>query len=298
MSKSCAEYESEHCYCTVSVSFTCEDELTERAAAEEYACKACEYHSEEVPKSVCVSYRLSFESQLEVCAFSGSSKDQVECKCADEDCNKSEKKSCLFEEYEITDSANHAETCALSDSTYYKSCNKAYDNSCMLGAGTFFREEDECGSSNEKSEQCDLDYREYSSFECRKLVCTLERIALLKEYNTYEDSADKSEQTYDCVKVAACKSQNHSERASEEHKSADHNEESEYESRYRGASASWRKFFLAYCKKCASEYKTYDFRSDVLYRGCSVKSERTCRVTQEACNTESHICRVSQQNES
>ena len=110
------DHEAENCYCAVSIAFAGHNELSERASAEEYAGESYEEHSECVPKSVSVCDRLLSQSELESAEY------EVSNKSSNEDCDESPQKSCLFEENEVSHSADHAQSCSLSEETYNESC--------------------------------------------------------------------------------------------------------------------------------------------------------------------------------
>ena len=165
----------------------------------------------------------------------------------------------------------------------------------MHRSRAFFRESDECRSCDEKCEYNYLEDRHPVTFTGCQAVSSLERVSVLEEEDSAEDTDNESDESENCVQVSAGQSQDHSERTAEEHKTAYHREESKYESCHRSASALGAELLLSECSYESSDNDSDDLRSDILNRRCLVKSKSACRVTQEACDAESHVLWVSEE---
>ena len=169
----------------------------------------------------------------------------------------------------------------------------------MQRAGTCagFTEVDERGRRQQKRQHCKRQDGEHTAFRLRECVASFQGIALIEEEHADQDAAGKARQTQQRVQIAARKSENHAERAAQEHQASDHDKHAEHKARDRRAAAARRKFFFRQRHQEASEHQTDDLRTDVLDCLCRVKPKRTGGVAQEAGNAEAHVFRVSEQHQ-
>ena len=84
----------------------------------------------------------------------------------------------------------------------------------------------------------------------------------------------------------------------EEHQASDHNEHSNDKTGDRCRAASWLEFFGCKGQDAGTKNQSHNLRTYVLHCRCGMKSQGTCGITQETCNTETHICRVSEIDQS
>ncbi len=106
--------------------------------------------------------------------------------------------------------------------------------------------------------------------------------SLFQEKIPGKDSSNKSDQTKDGVEIAASQTKDHAEWAAKEHQAADHNEHSDHKTGNRCRAASWLKFFGCKSKNAGAKHQSLNFRADVLNRSCTVESQCSRSITQEA----------------
>ena len=112
----------------------------------------------------------------------------------------------------------------------------------MHAAGTFFGELEDRRSGEPEDEQQHINDREGGAFGERLLIAAAEREALLEEHNAHENAHDEAHKTDKGVPVAAADTDDHTQRAAEEHQRADHNEHAEKEADHRGRAAAALEF--------------------------------------------------------
>ena len=95
----------------------------------------------------------------------------------------------------------------------------------------------------------------------------------------------------------ARESEDHAERAAEEHEASDHHEYSEHKTGDRRTAAARRKFLLGKCHEKAAEDQTDDLGPDVLHGLRRVKAQRARRVAQEAGHAEAHVLGIPEQHQ-
>ena len=272
------------------VSFTGKNELTQRASAEQNAAPSDEDHAEEVEHAVRVCDRLIRESEFEVL------RDQVADHDCDDDRDKAVDQMEVLEHDRITDTACHAKTRALTKRADDDRNQNRRDPGRMLTAGTFFAL---CKQRRDERQDKEDDQHDGKNQTLRLvlLVCAVEREAEAKRERADDDADDEAEQTDHSVKIAAADADHHAERASEEHKTADHDKHADEESGDRRRTALRTPFFFDHCHQHRADHDADDLRTEVLYDAGSMEFERASDIAFKAGDAESHVLRVAQRTQ-
>ena len=161
----------------------------------------------------------------------------------------------------------------------------------MLGAGAAagFREEDESGGRHQQDEHDQLNGGEQDAVQLGLDVGPLQGVAALQEEHTGQNADGEAQQAQQGVEVAAGQTQDHAERAAEEHQAADHHEEAQHEAGDGGAAALGGELLAAQGHQEAAQHQTYDLRPDILHGGGAVQAKTAGDIPQEAGNAEAHV---------
>lgn len=106
------------------------------------------------------------------------------------------------------------------------------------GACARFAEVDERRGEQQQREDHQRQDDEHAALRLCQIMTPLERVALVQEEHAREDAAHKAGQAQQRIEVAARQSQNHAERAAEEHQAAHHYKHAQHEARHRRAAAA------------------------------------------------------------
>ena len=218
----------------------------------------------------------------------GSSKDEEKLKKAGEIL----KAGVLIEEH-ISEAADHAYSASVAQNADDKACDKSYPNRSSHRTGAAFGEDEKCGECHEDNEQYNVDGGHYKAFKLVLVVYLGEREALVDEVHADEYADGKADYTCYCVEVTACKSQNHTQGAAQEHEGADHDEKAEDKACEGGGASLGLVLFHGNRHYERAENETYYLGSHILYCLCSVKTESTGSITDKAGYTEAHVSGVS-----
>ena len=245
MGKSGTCHQSENSYNRVCISLSGKNELAHRAATEKNAGKTDKIHTKCVPQSVRVCDWLTCESRIKECGTCHSSENQVHNKCTYKNCHKSEEQFVLTKQNCITDTANHTEAGSLCNDTNDHTCCQRYQNCRMFCSRTAFRlcKVNKYRSSHQKNQHYNLERRINSTFQFRHLVRTFQSVAFFQEKCSCQNTTYKTGQTEDGISVTTSQTQDHTERASKEHQTADHSKCTQCKSRDRCRTTAWTKFF-------------------------------------------------------
>ncbi len=275
----------------VSIAFTGHDQLTHWAAAQQYGTEANYQHTQEAPYMYGVSDRLTGEAQFEL-----AQNDVANQSCSD-DGNETDHKFPVFEEDNVTDTGNHAQTGFLCQNAYDKTGCQSDEHWSLHGARAFFRYCEESRNCQGEYEQCAQSHWESITLCFVYGVGAFQGEALVQEVDTNKDTGCEANQCDNSIKVTAADSQHHTQWAAEEDQSAYHYESCNDET---GAwsRAALRGELFAYQRHCHSaDYQTNDLRTEVLYYSSSMELGCTCNIAQEAGDTEAHVARVAQFNQ-
>ena len=157
------------------------------------------------------------------------------------------------------------------------------------GAPAGFREENKRGRGDEEQEKDGLQEWEYGAFGRPLFIRSSQRIAFIQEEDPNGNPADKPDQADDRVQIPARQSDDHAERAAEEHQPADHDEGAKNESGYRRAPAARREFFPDDRKDQRAQDDSDNFWADILNWGGAVKPQSAGDIANETGDTETHI---------
>ena len=193
----------------------------------------------------------------------------------------------------VADTADHAHTAALAERADDKTRDERETPRGMHAAGTFFGELEERRSGEPEDEQQHIDDREGGAFGERLLIAAAEREALLEEHNAHENAHDEAHKTDKGVPVTAADTDDHTQRAAEEHQRADHDERAEKEADHRGRAAAALEFLRRDRRDERAEQDADDLRTEVLHDLRAVHAERAGRVAQEAGDAEAHVAGVA-----
>ena len=243
--------------------------------------------------------RLLGHAEMEIARIGRAGEDQVADQRADKDRRKAEDELGLLEEHEVTHTADHAEPRPLRQCADDEARCEADEDRRMQRAGTCarFAEVDERRGEQQQRKDHQRQDDEHAALRLRQIMTPLERVALVQEEHAREDAAHKAGQAQQRIEVAARQSQNHAERAAEEHQAAHHYKHAQHEARHRRAAAAGGEFLVADRHNKAAEHQTDDLRPDVLHGCRRMESKAARRVTQEARDAEAHVLRVPEQHQ-
>ena len=275
----------------VCVAFTSHDELTEWAAAQQNGTEAYYQHTQEAPQMCGVSNRLTSEAKVEL------TEGDVADHSGNDDGDEADEQFPVFEENNVTDTGNHAESGFLSQSANDEAGSQSDDNSYVFGARAAF-------GSNEQSRNSQAQYEQTNqcNWECEAFcfvygVGTFQVEAFVQEEDTYQNTAGEADESDHCVQVTAADTEDHTQWAAQEYQSADHNECCDDEAgEWCGAAFRGELFGNQSHTHCA-DYQTNDLRTEVLNNSGSVQLGGTSDVTEEASDAEAHVARVAQLNQ-
>ena len=133
---------------------------------------------------------LSLHTQTEEGSCACSGENQVACKGSHKNRDKSQKKTGLFKQYHITDTAYHAQTRSLSQSAYDQAGSQADCNGSMAASGTAacFCKINEGRSGNQKNQKSCFDGRENHSLCFGKPVGSFQSVSFIQEEDSGKDS--------------------------------------------------------------------------------------------------------------
>ena len=165
-------------------------------------------------------------------------------------------------------------------------------------AAVCFCEMNKCRCRDQKYQNSNFHDRENDTLNRLHLIGTFQSVSFFQEKYASQNSNNKSNQPKNGVPVTACKTKDHTERTTKEHQASDHNEHSNDKTGDRCRAASWLEFFGCKGQDAGTKNQSHNLRTYVLHCRCGMKSQGTCGITQETCNTETHICRVSEIDQS
>lgn len=285
-------YHADNCDCRVAVAASRENELSERAAAEECRTPTYDKQAEEVPQPVGVSDRLIFKTEVECTVDEVSDNHSYD--NHDERINHLE----LSEHDGITDTAYEANAETLTHDTYDKSADESCPDRSVHGAGARFAENEKERCCQKQNENEGRRSRCYCAFKQRKVVRAFEGETFVQKDCAYADTCDEAQKTDNRVHIAAADTKYHTQRTTEEDERAYHNCYAENKTCYgSGTAGRFEVFADKGYYKCA-EYDTYDFRTEILYDCSRMHSGATCNISQKASDAEAHVLRVSHQSQS
>ena len=187
--------------------------------------------------------------------------------------------------------------------TLYAACKEAVEKNKPFisvedlkqraGAGSGLGEVDEGGGQKQQRKHGEGQDHEHAALRLCQIMTPLERVALVQEEHAREDAAHKAGQAQQRIEVAARQTQDHAERAAEEHQRADHNEHAEKEADHRGRAAAALEFLRRDRRDERAEQDADDLRTEVLHDLRAVQTESAGRVAQEAGDAEAHVAGVA-----
>ena len=118
-----------------------------------------------------------------------------------------------------------------------------------------------------------------------------------REEHAGQNADNESQQAQQSVEVTAGQTQDHTERTTQKHQAADHDEETQHKTGDRRAATLGGELLAAQGHNKAAKYKTNDLGPNVLHGGSTVKAKSAGGVPQEAGNTESHVAGVAKINQ-
>jgi len=135
--------------------------------------------------------------------------------------------------------------------------------------------------------------RKNKAFAFSDLGATTERKALLQEKNTSKDTCSKANKRDPCIEIAASHTKNHAQRATKKNKTADHHYESQYKTSKWRRSRRCLEFPGCNSRNASSHNYTDNLGSQILHGFISLKLHSTCRISDEAGDTDGHIPRIA-----
>ena len=183
MAESRAREKAKDRHRTVTASLAGEDQLTQRAAAQQHAGKAREHHAEEVPETVCVRNRLVGKTEMEVACAGGAAENEVADQSANQNRRKAENELRLLEENQVPDAADHAKTRSLRQCADDKTSCEADKNGRVHRAGAIsgFCKVDECRGRKQQRQNCERQDGEHAALRLRERIAPFEGVALIEE---------------------------------------------------------------------------------------------------------------------
>ena len=167
----------------------------------------------------------------------------------------------------------------------------------MHRAGAFFAGGKQGRNQQDQHEQQRQADRQGDCFGGGHLIGALQGEAFVKEEDTAQDAAGKSDQTDNGVEVAAADTQNHAQRAAEEGQRADHDESAQKEAGDRSRTALRRKLLADQRHSQRASDKADDFGTEILYSTGGMQLGSSGDVAQKAGDAEAHVFRVAEQNQ-
>ena len=291
MAESGADKHTEYGDCGVGVAFAGENKLTQGAAAQHYTAKTNNEHTEEVPKTVGVGDCLTGKAGLKAADYN------IADKGGHDKSDKAAQQSPIAEEIYIANAAHHAEAGALAENTNGETCDEGGDNGGSHAAGAFGAENENGGNGNEEHKHNNAYSAEAHTFNGSLLEGSAEGEALIQEKYTCQNADGKTGKTNDCIKVAACNSETHTQGAAKEHQSANHNTEAQHKADNGSGAATGLELLLCQRNDECAEGNADNLRSDILHNGGGVELHSACGIADEASNAKAHVCGVAKQGE-
>lgn len=115
------------------------------------------------------------------------------------------------------------------------------------GSISGFCKVDECRGRKQQRQNRERQDGKHAALRLRERVAPFEGVALIEEEHADQDTAGKAGQAQKRVEVAARESEDHAERAAEEHEASDHHEHPEHKAGHGRTAAARRKFLLGKC---------------------------------------------------
>ena len=272
----------------VAVAAAGQNELTQRAAAEQHGAPADERHAEEVPHMAAVGDGLELEAPMELLRH------QIADEGNEEDSYKAGQQLEIAEHDGVTDAACHAQTGALRQRADDHGQGQSQPDRRVLRAGACLAELEDDGDRQEQQQDDRHTDGEDDALERDGVIGALEREAPLQEQRTGKDTGAEAGQTDQSVGIAAGQTEHHAQRAAEEGQRADHDERAEDKAeRGRGAGLC-AELLRADGHDERAEHEADDLRADILHLSGAVEAERACDIAQEARDAEAHVGRVSE----
>ena len=180
-----ARKQAEDRHGAVAAALTGQNELTQRAAAQQHAAEADQQHSKEVPQAVGMRNGLLGKAEGEVSGLRHAGQEQVAGQRADQDRRKAEDELRLAEQHQIAHAADHAKARPLGQRADDESGREADKDGRMerTGAGSGLGEVDEGGGQKQQCKHREGQDHEHAALRLGERIAALEGVALIEEEN-------------------------------------------------------------------------------------------------------------------
>ena len=267
----------------VAVAGAGQNQLAQRAAAQQYAAPAYDDHAQEVPKVCAVGNGLALEAQLE---GTGS---QITHQGNGEDGDEAIEQLEVLEHDGITDAAGHAQTALLSQSAHDQRDDQCHKDGSVLGAGAGLTELEQGRNQQEQQEQAGEDGRQHSALCLGSVVSALQGETGIQEPGADEDTHSEADGGGQSIQITACQTQDHTQGTAQEHQGTDHHQRAQYKADSGGGTGLGPELPGGNAHDKGTHDQTYDLGTDILHHSSTVHTAGAYDVPKEAGNAEAHV---------